>query len=365
MQSLKTILSLLIGFLITAASFAADIASDQSAERQLLYLTSPDGAQRGGSGNGILIFDIDHAHSFVRRIEIPSMSGGVRGVCASAATKKLYYTTSKKLLGCLDLLTDKILWEKTYDMGCDRPAITPDGKTLYVPSGWWSKEHCWMVVDGATGDVITKIDSHTPSHNTLCSLDGSRAYLADQDELITVDTADNKVLSRITPVAGGHYPFTVNGAGTRAYICLFSEIGFQVADLRAGRVLETVHIDGPVQKRRTHGAGLTPDESELWISDQAANKLYVFDVTGTSPKQKEVVSVSNGAHGWIAFSHDGRYAYSASPEVIDAKSKKIVATLHDESGAPVCSSKFVEIDFHGSDVSQVGDQFGVGRVRKQ
>src|SRR3954469_12454653 len=145
MRIFKTTLLFLLSIFITSACFAAEAlperSPDQSTEKHLLYLTSPDGAQRGGSGNGILIFDIDHGHSFVRRIEIPSMSGGVRGVCASAATKKLYYTTSKKLLGCLDLLTDRILWEKTYDMGCDRPAITPDGKTLYVPSGWWSKEH--------------------------------------------------------------------------------------------------------------------------------------------------------------------------------------------------------------------------------
>src|SRR5882762_9464234 len=105
-------------------------------EKHLLYFTSPDGAQGGGSGTGLLIYDINDGHKFVRRIDVPSFKGGVRGVCANAITKRLYVSTTSKTLICMDLLTDKVIWEKIYDTGCDRMAVTPDGKTLYVPSGW-------------------------------------------------------------------------------------------------------------------------------------------------------------------------------------------------------------------------------------
>ena len=51
-----------------------------------------------------------------------------------------------------------------------------------------------------------------------------------------------------------------------------------------------------------------------------------------------------------------------TPDVIDTKTRKIVATLKDEHGAPVCSSKFFEADFRDGKVVRVSDQFGVGRA---
>jgi DNA-binding beta-propeller fold protein YncE len=98
----------------------------------------------------------------------------------------------------------------------------------------------------------------------------------------------------------------------------------------------------PPQRRRTHGAGLTPDEKELWISDQADNALYVFDNTVEPPKQKERIDVQM-QHGWVAFSPDGKYAWCSSPDIIDAHSKKIIRTFKDEKGQNVASSKFVEV----------------------
>ena len=37
--------------------------------------------------------------------------------------------------------------------------------------------------------------------------------------------------------------------------------------------------------------------------------------------------------GWVTFSIDGRYAYPSTGEVIDTRTRKIVATLKDELGA--------------------------------
>ena len=42
--------------------------------------------------------------------------------------------------------------------------ISPDGKTLYVPS--FEGPH-WNVVDAATGDVIAKIEPKSGAHNTI------------------------------------------------------------------------------------------------------------------------------------------------------------------------------------------------------
>src|SRR6185503_4455470 len=109
-------------------------------------------------GHGILVFDIDQGHRFVKRIRTAGVDErgkplNVKGICANAATRRLYLSTIRTL-SCLDLSTEEILWEKAYQGGCDRMSMTPDGRTIYLPS--LEKEH-WHVVDATSGEVLKKI----------------------------------------------------------------------------------------------------------------------------------------------------------------------------------------------------------------
>jgi len=79
------------------------------------------------------------------------------------------------------------------------------------------------------------------------------------------------------------------------------------------------------------------------------------------------VTVPDGAggtkgHRGITFSIDGQYAWPDTGDVIDAKTKKIVATLKDADGKRVVNSKFIEVQFKGNDAIRIGHQLGVGRV---
>ena len=65
--------------------------------------------------------------------------------------------------------------------------------------------------------------------------------------------------------------------------------------------------------------------------------------------------------GWITFSLDGRYALPSTGEIIDTKTRRVVATLQDETGRSVQSEKVVEVVFAGDRVARTGDQFGIGR----
>ena len=98
----------------------------------------------------------------------------VKGICANAQTKRLYVSTTRTL-SALDLVTEKLLWEKTYEGGCDRMAISPDGQIIYLPS--LEKDH-WHVVNALTGEIIKKIVARSGAHNTIIGLDGAHAYLA-------------------------------------------------------------------------------------------------------------------------------------------------------------------------------------------
>ena len=75
----------------------------------------------------------------------------------------------------IDMVSGKKIWDKTYEGGCDRLAISPDGKTLYVPQ---LEGPNWHVVDAANGNVIATIETKSGSHNTIYSNDGTQVYLA-------------------------------------------------------------------------------------------------------------------------------------------------------------------------------------------
>ncbi len=138
-------------------------------EKRFLYVASPgirNYVEFGGVG--ILVFDIDNGHRFVKRIptwEVPAgqAAENVKGIEANAKTGKIYISTPKRV-ACFDLATDKMLWDKMYEGGCDRMALSPDGKLLYVPS--FEGPH-WTVVDAASGEVITKIVTKSGAHNTV------------------------------------------------------------------------------------------------------------------------------------------------------------------------------------------------------
>src|SRR5437763_2008653 len=110
-------------FLCLAVLLLAGPARGADAERRYLYVVAPgirNYLEFGGAG--ILVFDIDHGHRFVKRIETTASRGkkplNIKGVCACPVTRRLYFTTPKQLC-CVDLVTEKTLWHKELPQGCD------------------------------------------------------------------------------------------------------------------------------------------------------------------------------------------------------------------------------------------------------
>ena len=347
----------------------ATLACGPSETRRYLYLSTPDAAQREGraDGAGILIFDIDDGHSFVRRIDIPVFEQGLRGFAGSLVTHSVYYSSQNGLLGAFDLETEQIVWEKTFGAGSDRSSITMDGTKVYVPTGWWysGEDPGVLVVDADNGELIGRIAVGPRAHNSLVSLDGRFLYLGTNQMLTVLDTETESVVHQIEDVGDtggqGVFPFTVDSANRIAYVCLGNYVGFDVVDLEREEVLHRVFVGDERIPHRTHGVALTPDETELWISDQEGRKLFVFDATKMPPEPKRELELSQGGHGWVTFSLDGRYAWTHTPDVFDAETKELVATLRDENGNPVSGSKFIEVHFRDGEVVAVGNEFGLGR----
>src|SRR5262249_34175944 len=153
-------------------------------------------------GIGVLVFDIADHHRFMRRIPTFALHDGeapenVKGIAASARTGRLYVTTTKRV-AALDLRTDEILWNREYDGGCDRLAMSADGKLLYVPS--LEGPH-WNVIDAATGDPVAKVITNSGAHNTIYGLDGSLVYLAGLASpiLSVADPRTHTIVKRVGP----------------------------------------------------------------------------------------------------------------------------------------------------------------------
>jgi DNA-binding beta-propeller fold protein YncE len=356
-----------------AIAFSASVWS--SGTTRLLYAGVPGvGNQTEHGGVGILVFDMDAGYKFVKRIPTwtspeGTRAEGVRGIAAHAATGRLFVSTSRRL-AAFDLATDKVVWEQTYEgKCCDRMAIAPDGKTLYVPASGAPK---WYVVDAASGALIKSIDKAGSPHNTIYSADGRFAYLASQGRqtplLTVVDTRTHVVARDVGPFGDVVRPFTINGAQTLVFANVNNLLGFEVADLTSGKVLHRVEVTGvpvansPVHGTPSHGIAMTADEREIWVADNTNHKLHVFDATVMPPKQKLSIDLRDEP-GWIAFSLDGRTAFASTGDMIDVGTKKIVATLQDEHGQAVESEKVVEIDFANGKPVSASDQFGKGSVK--
>jgi hypothetical protein len=107
---------------------------------------------------------------------------------------------------------------------------------------------------------------------------------------------------------------------------------------------------------------MTADETEIWIADNTNHQLHVFDATAMPPMQKTTIKLRDEP-GWIAFSLDGTTAFASTGDLIDVKTKRIVATLQDEKGVEVESEKMIEIDFANGRPVRASDQFGKGAKR--
>jgi len=399
------------------ALLAADMV--QAAGQSLLYVAR---APRDRDGfrtlaPSIEVFDIENDHALVRVIplEVLAGTGGVfhiRGMTASAATKTLYISHYGRyedlrpggpLSGyvlALHLETDRVLWNRAYPSSVDRGAVTPDGSTLFMPSGELARTPFFYVIDGATGAELPEqrieVASHT--HNTVVTPDGSRVFMTafggfgnrDFEPYIHVaDTRTRTVLAKVGPFAAHVRPITINGAGTLVFACVNRLIGFQVGDVSSGNVLFTARAPVETGARRghktdvSHGISMTADEAEVWVVDQVQSGVHVFDVSdlpGSPPVWKQFINTHGGSErdaegrylygetgivgqpGWIMSSIDGKYFYPETGEVIDVAARKVVGQLIGANGYYVHSRFALQVDFLNGEVVRVGDQQGVGRV---
>jgi hypothetical protein len=363
---------LLVLYLFFFIGYSVVLGQPDTQIHHYLYVATPgvrNYLQYGG--HGLLVFDMDHDFKFVKRIATGGLDqtgqpSNVKGICVNISLHYIYISTLQSMQ-CLDLQTEKLVWEKFYAGGCDRMAISPDGKIIYLPS---LEGDDWKVVDAKSGNILYDVVTRSGAHNTIYGLDNKKVYLAGlrSSYLLVADGSHHTVTGRTGPFANFIRPFTVNGKQTRCYVNVDSLLGFEIGDLQTGKKIKQIVVKGfqvgPVKRHGcpSHGIALTPDEKEIWLADAFNESVHIFDLHGDQIRQAETIKVSDQP-GWITFSLDGKYALPSTGEIIDARKKKIIARLQDEHNEFVQSEKMVEIQFEGENPVKAGDQFGLGRMK--
>jgi DNA-binding beta-propeller fold protein YncE len=324
-----------------------------------------------------VVLDVDRNFEFVKRIptwDVPaSMSPEeVSGVAASTTTNMIYLATRGRL-AAFDLGTDRKVWEQTYDgTCCERPEVTPDGKTLVVGS---DLKDFWYVINAQDGALKGKIQAPKSNfaHNMALSADGNTVFMAPNGVTMTVGDVPSMKAIRTITFSDHVRPFVINHDATRVYANLNNLLGFEIADVKTGEVIKRIEAPAEMWKPQwadlkrnffghgcpSHGIALTPDESELWVVDNINYGVLVYDNTGEWPTLKTTFPTTASAD-WITMGINGQYAFLSSGDVVEVKTKKIVAQMKDEYGRQMHSEKLLEMSFSNGRLVRTVSQFGEG-----
>jgi DNA-binding beta-propeller fold protein YncE len=268
-----------------------------------------------------------------------------------------------------------VLWTRAFPTGTDGLACSPDGSTLYVPTGEHTRDDFWWVVDARTGRIRTRIHAGLGPHNTVVSPDGRFVYLGPRNAryLVVASTRTDRVVRRVGPLVSGVRPFTIDAARGLAYTTATGVLGFQVSSLRTGRVLATNPIRGFPPGRPggtpSHGITLTPDGRRVFVIDVPSGYVHAF-TAGPHPRHLADIRLEHpltgnespcggdcARAGWLQASLDGRYVFVGdSGDVIDARTLRVVGylpALHD-------SRYQLELDWRGGVPVRTSTRVGLG-----
>ena len=186
-----------------------------------------------------------------------------------------------------------------------RELVADDATNTVYISGIGKESVIW-VVDGENIKLKTAIQN-TGKMSTGLALDskGKRRYTTNADgELITIDTADNKILSRKKLLDDGKEHFFINisldTARQRAFITDSKAAEVLVVDTRNGNILAKVAAPESL------AVLFNPARNEAYVTHRQAGKVSVID----AKSYKVVKTFDTPTHpNSLALSADGKTLY--------------------------------------------------------
>lgn len=204
-----------------------------------------------------------------------------------------------------------------------RELVADDASNTVYISGIGKESVIW-VVDGENIKLKTAIQN-TGKMSTGLALDskGKRLYTTNADgELITIDTADNKILSRKKLLDDGKEHFFINisldTARQRAFITDSKAAEVLVVDTRNGNILAKVAAPESL------AVLFNPARNEAYVTHRQAGKVSVID----AKSYKVVKTFDTPTHpNSLALSADGKTLYVSVKQI---STKQQEATQPDD-----------------------------------
>jgi hypothetical protein len=166
-------------------------------------------------------------------------------------------------------------------------------------------------------------------------------------------------------------PITMNHDGSLVYVNVNGLIGFEIGDVTTGRMIKRVELPGDEWKGKgySHGIGMTPDESEIWVADPVTNAWQVWDNPGDGRNpvynaSKMIKTTAPVEHSWVAMSNDGKLAFLGDSSVVDVKTHKEIAVMKDEFNRRIVhTEKVLWLTFREGQLIETNNQFAIGDAK--
>ncbi|HET9256952.1 MAG TPA: Hsp70 family protein [Pseudonocardiaceae bacterium] len=182
------------------------------------------------------------------------------------------------------------------------PAVSPDGKRLYVPN---HDVAAVSVIDTVTHAVIAQIPVPPNPHWVDFSPDGSRAYTANHESnlVASIDTTTLKVLNTV-PVGISPHSVAVNPHRPLAANVNFDSASVSVIDTIKQSIAATIPVG-----QNPQDIAWSPDGRFAYVVNQGSNTISVIDsttnqVTTTIPTGAGPTSIALLPHSHQAYVSD-------------------------------------------------------------
>jgi len=260
----------------------------------------------GNEPNGI-VFSPDHTRAYVTN----------RGTHDLAAVSVID-TASNTVVATLDV------------PGSDTPifpGISPDGKTLYIPSEFFNSV---VVYDIASGTVRATISIPSEADEVAITPDGRRGYVCstafDSSSVFVFDTSTNTLIGSPIPVASGgsilHLQITPDGK--HVYVSAGLGTTITVIDTATNTPLSIPDVPA------SFSIAISPDGANVYVPALRDESLTIID-TATNTVHPDVVPLGQAPVA-AASTADGAFLYVANGDsnnvtVIATADNAVVATI--------------------------------------
>jgi YVTN family beta-propeller protein len=240
------------------------------------------------------------------------------------------------------------------------PAITPDGKYIYVPN---SGSNDVGVIDVENESLLTTIAVGAKPWCAVVVPDGKKVYVTNQDDnsVSVIDTETKSVVKTISfgekppgKLWGGPWGLAANPSSTKVYVVNSLLNSVSVIDTASDTVIKTIEVG-----EEPHWAAVTPDGKKVYVTSEGVLGYGLISIIDTGTDTVKFTIYMNDHPMAVCARPDGSSVY-----VFVVCKDRINSYLIDVSTDDYSWTELAQFDLGSTDGMAVPDQTSkfAGRV---